>query len=522
MSGPESNPERGEGTGDPEPVETEWSRSPWEPLRRWRWVLAVVGLGAAVRLLGERFGWEVGSAAAFGVVAIGALVWLVEGDGLSPVGVLRWIGAAVLGVVGGLWGGPSVGVGVAVASLVVLKLRIWRLKLRHLMIVLVALAVGIRMVQVLGDVIWFVGLLVATPLVIGLVDLRVRRRLEHGREGLLEVLAIATRMGQPLGPAVAAWGELWPTRIRERMIALSRRLQVGEPLTAAVRQVPGVLPEEAALLVRLDLPGVPLSVALEQAVEAVAARRRDPTTWGSVVGYPLAILSAAGLAWMVLEIWVQPKLATIWRESAGDGADPGGGGVSWLLGELGLAWLGDVVRTEAVGWVGGVLVLGGLLVGLLRRGGVRVWLPWPSVCDERAVAGVMRSLSVGMELGRPVPEVLEASRAAAGRRWIRRRLGRSRALVTAGVDWPEALRRAGLMSRAEAGLARASSRSGHPGWALRELAAGRERRAVRRLRRLEIGLRVVALVVGGLLVLGAAAAYFGPLVRLIERYAEYW
>jgi type II secretory pathway component PulF len=525
MTEPPDKPGGGDWMAGLDLAEPDAARSPWEPLRRWRW--AIVGLGTVglFEWLWLRFGWRV-ALAALPVAAIGATaVRLIRDGGEGRTRTLKLFAGLALGLLGGFWAGPGVGIGVALAAWFALSVRVWRLKIRHLMILLVLLAVGIRATQILGDALLALGLLLMPPLAVGLIYLTLRRRPQIEREGLIDVLAIAARSGLPMGPAVSALRALGPSGGGRRLQGLARRLEAGEPLPRVLREMPGLLPAESETLARLELPGTTTAAALEQAVAAGEARRRDPVSWSSVVAYPLTVLVVLLVALFYLHYSVRPRLWAIWTDFGLAGPAPGtiGGTLSRGLRRLGLTGLTGPVRLVEGGLLAGAVVGVVSLVGyLLRLQGVRMRLPWLTLRDERAVAGVLRGLSVGLKADLPVPQTLAALRRATPTAWIGRRLARAAEAVAAGVAWPEALRRRGLLSPAEAALVASSERTGHPAWALRELAAGRERRAADRLRVTATLLRTLALLALGAIVLAAAVAYFLPLVRLIEHFAEDW
>jgi type II secretory pathway component PulF len=103
--------------------------------------------------------------------------------------------------------------------------------------------------------------------------------------------------------------------------------------------------------------------------------------------------------------------------------------------------------------------------------------------------------------------------------WVRRRLDRVFTTVCAGADWIDSLRAQGLIRPADSAVLRAAERVGNLPWAMREVAESNRRRFNYRVYVLLQVLFPLVILLVGLTVAVFAAAYFTPLVTLIQRLA---
>jgi type II secretory pathway component PulF len=132
------------------------------------------------------------------------------------------------------------------------------------------------------------------------------------------------------------------------------------------------------------------------------------------------------------------------------------------------------------------------------------------------VASLLRVLAIVAEAGRP----LEVAIAALAQDWprssVRSRLWRVLAEIEVGGDWCESMRLHGLLTTTDAAVLQSAARVGNLAWAMRETAAGIERKqSYRLLACLQVALPAVVLVFGGV-VLVIVVGLFWPLVVLIE------
>jgi general secretion pathway protein F len=412
----------------------------------------------------------------------------------------------------------AAGVGALVALAV--STHVWRLKLRHLMVLLVLVAVVIRLGQTGGPALFILPVAMLPPMVVVGLYLLLVRRPEFERDGLVGVLAMAAREALPLSPAARAYGELCSVGFRERVNRLSAHLEGERSLSAAAAAVPGVLPSDVEVLAGLGARGSMLAPALRQGVAAREAQNRDPVSLKDVVEYPLLVVAGVTLVSFFLLGHVTPRLRLVMSDM-GTPVPALSASVFSRLSPLG-NW--SQASPEALLFGLAVVVAAGLIVGIvlwalnvhgLLPPGPRAWLR-----RRREVAVVLRGMSVGMEAGDALPETMRALACGPLVRWTRRRVLRACGAAEQGTAWPEALRMEGLVTRAEAGVLEASERVGNPVWALREVADSRERRLAYRVKILKALAQPVMIASLGGLVLLIVMAYFMPLVDMIMKLTE--
>lgn len=503
------------------------------------------------------------------IVALAALMAL---RGLS-----EWLGPEKAWMLLGLAGLVWLALAVSIRALRVVTSGSWRFRfgMRHLMLLIVVLAIGMQLARALGMALPLLIALSVPPLVLALVYVfLVSRRLPE-QEGLVSVLAMAAERGLPLGPAATAYAGLCSRRYGRRVRDLAARLDAGtglpealdalsspgpseprepgrrEPLLASLvprRSDRGpVLPPAAAALARVGWQTGRLGPALRQA-EAMLAARRDAPSPRALLGYPLAVLGGVLFGWSFMAYFIVPKFRAILLDFGVSPAGPwqlvwqapsalanatwlGGGGFNpWLNdGTWGWAWplLLGAVQVAGLVWIG--LAAGWLGLRLLRWlgpglgplvGGTGV-PGWLAPLDlRRDGATVLRALGLGVEAGRPLPEVLRALPSRELGRLSQKRLAQVRADVAAGRPWVASLNARGLVRPVDAAVLDAAERAGNLGWALSDRADAIDRRENLRLRAWGQILQPLAILGLGVLVLSFALGYFLPLVTMIEAMAE--
>jgi len=134
-------------------------------------------------------------------------------------------------------------------------------------------------------------------------------------------------------------------------------------------------------------------------------------------------------------------------------------------------------------------------------------------------AEILESLALVTERQRPMTQGLLALAMHYPKGWVRRRLDRVFTTVCAGADWIDSLRAQGLIRPADSAVLRAAERVGNLPWAMREVAESNRRRFNYRVYVLLQVLFPLVILLVGLTVAVFAAAYFTPLVTLIQRLA---
>jgi protein transport protein HofC len=166
----------------------------------------------------------------------------------------------------------------------------------------------------------------------------------------------------------------------------------------------------------------------------------------------------------------------------------------------------------------GLLALVALGYLALRQFGAVTWDPPPVDRFTRRLdaASLLRVLAVVAQAGRP----LEAAIATLAQQWprssVRSRLWRVLADVQVGENWHRSMRLYGLLTAADVAVLESAERLGNVPWAMREIAAGTERKIAYRLMAcLQVAFPALVLVFGGV-VLVIVVGLFWPLVVLIE------
>jgi len=131
-------------------------------------------------------------------------------------------------------------------------------------------------------------------------------------------------------------------------------------------------------------------------------------------------------------------------------------------------------------------------------------------------ADVLRILAVAAEQRQPFVGVFDRLARVYPSSMMRRQLSNVAQAVRCGIAWPNALERTSVVSAAEAGLLRSAEPTGSLPWALREVAARRQKRIIYLMTLLlQVLYPVVILVLGGF-VCFYVVSLFLPIVRLIE------
>lgn len=134
-------------------------------------------------------------------------------------------------------------------------------------------------------------------------------------EQVVQVVARAAAAGLPLAQAVAAYSAEFPAgRIRRALHSLSRALEAGIPLEAAVRQVRPRLPDYAGGLVQAALESGQLGRVLEHHLKSARRTRDLRFRFWSGVAYPIVLLVLAeAIVVTMLTIFV-PQFKSIFMD----------------------------------------------------------------------------------------------------------------------------------------------------------------------------------------------------------------
>jgi len=168
----------------------------------------------------------------------------------------------------------------------------------------------------------------------------------------------------------------------------------------------------------------------------------------------------------------------------------------------------------------GLLLLTLAVVALCYLFGVPLLRPiGDRVFRGRRASDVLRILAVATEHRQSIAAVFERLAHVYPSRVLRRRLAPVVSAVATGGDWRDALASARIVTAAEQSLLKSAEVAGNLPWALRTIAARKEKRAVYRLAAAVQVLYPLLVVALGLVVAFFVIALFIPLVRLIEALA---
>jgi type IV pilus assembly protein PilC len=162
-------------------------------------------------------------------------------------------------------------------------------------------------------------------------------------------------------------------------------------------------------------------------------------------------------------------------------------------------------------------LIAAIVVGILYLCDIRVfsWLGGILLPGRRR-ADILQILAVATEQRQPIAQVFEHAAAVYPSVLFRRRLHRTAAATSAGQNWQDALVASRIVSQAEGSLLKTAQEAGNLPWALRAIAARREKRDVYRLAGWLHILYPAAILAIGSLVAFYVISLFIPLVSLIN------
>jgi protein transport protein HofC len=336
---------------------------------------------------------------------------------------------------------------------------------------------------------------------------------QNQQDLLLWALAIAVGRGMPMPSALEAFADLRRGRSRRRLLALARLLNDGAPLPDALALVPGTLPGEATALLAVGWRSGHLPEALRQA--AATRGQWRPVRAGVVAR--LAYLSALLLLMTVIVgfelVFVLPKFEAIFNDF----------GIPLPTITMTVIQASHVIMK--FGWpIFLVMMVFELVFPLtlpLSLGGwLDDFLPWlDRLFPSRHSAAILRALACVAEEEQPLSSAIAALLRHYPGGWIQGRLARVLRELDDGGDCFLALRNQGLIRPADAAVLESARRVGNLTWALRETAAGAERRAILRIETWIVSLSTLVLIGAGVLVLVLTSAFFVPVITLIEALA---
>jgi type IV pilus assembly protein PilC len=292
-----------------------------------------------------------------------------------------------------------------------------------------------------------------------------------------------------------------------KIAQIALQLEMGVPLSHALRINPGVATPETGLAAAAGLATGKLTDCLDR-----AAGGHRSTVWIEVIPrlviYPLVlllVLASVSTFWMM---YIMPKFQRIFSDFR----------MSPPLAMRRIAVLADGLGehlTEIGAAIAGIVAS---VVLLCLSSTARWFFPGIGYLYRMNVRSrVLRTLGILLEAGKPVPEAL-AILIASGQlpAEARRRLRVARSRAEQGEALADCLYRAGLLPRTMAPLVRAAERARTLPWALTELGDHLSLRSSRVLQRASMVLAPTIVVAIGVLVGFLVEGMFLPLIKLID------
>jgi type II secretory pathway component PulF len=376
----------------------------------------------------------------------------------------------------------------------------------------VVFQIVIIMALMIGGALLFLSGPIGIALLIA-IALTVSRAMRLSRQrAFLLMMSDSIDQRIPLIPALQAFGaeySSWGVRTRRLAAALAN----GMVLPEALRLFPGLLPGESLPLIEAGHQSGRLSEAMRRAAEQ--SDRTSPL-WQSLAGktfyLTMLLLFMPGIG-IFMMIWIVPKFSAIFQDF--------GARLPWLTRQMiGVSHFacnfGFLLVFVALAF--GVLLVYGALCYL---GLIRCDLPGTRWLTRRLdTATILDALAISTEAGRPMPEALTTLAARYPKRSVRNRLRQMWFRVAEGRDWCESLMASRLLRPAEAGVLQSAARAGNLPWAMREMADSNRRRFAYRLSAILQIVFPATLCTIGLVVGLYVAAFFLPLISLIEHLSK--
>jgi type II secretory pathway component PulF len=330
--------------------------------------------------------------------------------------------------------------------------------------------------------------------------------------GLLWLLTVSAERSMPLTPAIEAFARERRGTYGQRAKRLAALLNSGLPLPDALDRCPGLLPAQAAPMVRVGYETGTLAAALRQA--ATHCDFQTPV-WAALTGKISYLLLAPVFGTSIL-IFIMIKIVPSFEK---------------IFKDFG-ATLPTV--TQCLVEISSVFVCYWYLfapfyllaIGLLMHAVARYfgWSQWDPPGIARLTrrldsARILDTLALVARQQRPLWEGIAALAQSYPKSDIRRRLSQAMGDIQAGGDWCESLRRRDLIRQPELAILQAAQRVGNLSWALHEMADSTRRRLGYRVQAIAQFLFPPIVICMGLIVMFIVVALFLPLIALIQRLA---
>lgn len=389
--------------------------------------------------------------------------------------------------------------------------RRWRFGLRHMLYLVFYCALAFWIIAALKapGVAALLAILMAAATGIAFV---LAWRRSNQQQMLLGIVAVALNSELPLSTTLEAFASQFAFGYPMKVHLLSQLLNGGMPLPEALDRVPGLLPADAGLLARVGHTAGALPGAVR---EAASIRSTVKSEWTGIIlriDYFLFASVAIQSIGAYLLLYQMPRMRAILNDFA----------IKLPPLTAAMFRMSDFVeRHEAAVYVllPAEVVLAFCVLSTLY-GWSRLNVPLVDrLFARRHSALVLRSIAWFVDGGVPLPRAIALLTSWYPTEWVRVRLSRVVLDVRHGTDWIESLAHHGIVGRADAAVLDSARRAGNLPWALRESAAGSERRLAYRLHAAaSVLLPIIVLALGATVAL-IGAAYLHPLSLLIERLA---
>jgi type IV pilus assembly protein PilC len=374
---------------------------------------------------------------------------------------------------------------------------------------LVLIALGL-LPAVLGGTLTFIGGILGLLAATTLVEVTIHRRAAQ-RRSMAKMIALLVERGRQLDSSVLFAGQALRGFVGRAADNLLNELRHGASLVEAVAKYPRALPPEALAY-----------VAAGQTMNAQAAALRElsrsdeaemTSAWRACVdrvAYLVFIVMIMATVLTFIMIKIVPEFRSIFEEF--DLELPQLTHQAIFVSEYFARY-----AAAPIGLAGALFILGAILVGICYLCDIPVLRPWTDLLfRRRRLAHLLRILSVATEQRQPLAEVLRRVCLVFPSLPVRNQLRPAVVSVRAGTDWRDALLAAQIITNSERALLKAAERAGNLPWALRQIAARREKRAVYRLVAAVQVLFPFAILAFGGFVAFFVVSLFIPLVKLIH------
>jgi type IV pilus assembly protein PilC len=361
-----------------------------------------------------------------------------------------------------------------------------------------------------GGVVSIFGWIILLMTAATLIEMVVLQR-SGQRRSTCRMLSLIVERGGQLQSSTLVAGQTMRGIAGRAAQRLFSAMSTGTPLASAIAREPKALPPQALAY---------LASGSSRAAQAAALRelsRPDQgemtTLWRTCVdraSYLIAVVFFMSFALTFIMIEIIPQFHNIFQEFDLD-LPP----MTYMLVGASQFAVDYLMLPLAVGVL--VLTFVALIVAACYLGDVSLFgrmSDW--ILRGRRIADMLRIVALAIESEEPLDGVLIRVGKVHPSPFIRRQVSRAATEVAAGVAWPDALRNARLLNDAERGLVYTAQSAGNLSWAIRQIAARRERLLVYRF---ALGLQLCYPLI--ILLLGSLVAFYSislfiPIVRLIQ------